>query len=405
MIYLRTPLHTRSPCPDTPKHLGVNNKMFCKSDQYANYIPPNCSYNTGYKRFYFGGKNKTPLPSYKNICKKSCVNVADDEACNEWARKGECNINPLYMLQNCWKSCNKGTCPNTTQASTTCVNVADDEDCKEWAHNGECNKNPSYMLPNCWKSCNMGTCPNTTQAPTKQAPITQAPTTQAPTTQAPTTQAPTTQAPTTQSPTTQAPTTQARVSTRSQDPEGTQMFSDTQGNETNVSWQDTQRKASFVFDKDDLNFVTSGTPTTQAPTTQAPTTPTPTTTPAPTKPGGEHCGSYCANKIHTYSFGSDDAKYIRCHTQTQCKNCNWCDSLKVSRTNLLKEKPGGEHCGSYCANKITKDGRHHEKGTDGAKKARCEVQNRDYQCGKCKWCPELLNSHLNVLKDTVDNSF
>merc|ERR1711970_256704 len=67
----------------------------------------------------------------------------DNAGCADWAKSGECDKNPIWMKENCKKSCN--TCPEECKD--------DNEGCAEWAKNGECKKNPKYMLESCKKSC------------------------------------------------------------------------------------------------------------------------------------------------------------------------------------------------------------------------------------------------------------
>merc|ERR1719435_484055 len=63
------------------------------------------------------------------------------EYCASWAKSGECEINPDYMLVKCSKSCK------------TCVCEDQHEYCASWAKSGECKINPDYMLVKCSKSC------------------------------------------------------------------------------------------------------------------------------------------------------------------------------------------------------------------------------------------------------------
>lgn len=86
---------------------------------------------------------------YDNIDPAS-IDKASDTTCNDnhrfcqqWAARGECDKNPVYMKEMCKVSC--GVCP--------CENPS----CKKWADDGECTKNPGYMKKLCKKSC--GLCP------------------------------------------------------------------------------------------------------------------------------------------------------------------------------------------------------------------------------------------------------
>eukprot|EP00814_Leptocylindrus_danicus_P007095 CAMPEP_0116021144 /NCGR_PEP_ID=MMETSP0321-20121206/10212_1 /TAXON_ID=163516 /ORGANISM="Leptocylindrus danicus var. danicus, Strain B650" /LENGTH=455 /DNA_ID=CAMNT_0003491959 /DNA_START=156 /DNA_END=1520 /DNA_ORIENTATION=+ len=101
------------------------------------------------------------------------VNCRDEEKeCPGWARLGECENNPNYMLHYCRLSCQQCVGPtnsndadndvNQMQVAGTCsaedqecdANCKDeDENCSEWADGGECEKNPGYMLNSCRLSC------------------------------------------------------------------------------------------------------------------------------------------------------------------------------------------------------------------------------------------------------------
>ena len=88
----------------------------------------------------------------------------DNDRCEEWAANDECTRNPNYMRQNCKASC--GVCENSNDLE--CKDLKEDcygftesgvcslTKCAFWARNGECEKNPTYMIENCSKSC--GTC-------------------------------------------------------------------------------------------------------------------------------------------------------------------------------------------------------------------------------------------------------
>ncbi|KAL3848274.1 hypothetical protein ACJMK2_019142 [Sinanodonta woodiana] len=81
--------------------------------------------------------------------------------CDLWASQGECEANPLWMIPNCQKSCRACDKPIPTQAPTTtpapdsgnCTDKHDVFQCQSWARSGECDKNPTWMIPNCQKSC------------------------------------------------------------------------------------------------------------------------------------------------------------------------------------------------------------------------------------------------------------
>ncbi|KAI8781987.1 cysteine-rich venom protein LIO1 [Biomphalaria glabrata] len=88
--------------------------------------------------------------------------------CAAWAKDGQCQINPKYMLKNCKKSCDvckaKGGSVNQGgEDKGGSVNQGgEDEDCNDnaggcaaWAKDRQCQINPKYMLKNCKKSCNV----------------------------------------------------------------------------------------------------------------------------------------------------------------------------------------------------------------------------------------------------------
>ncbi len=69
------------------------------------------------------------------------------EYCEAWALRGECEINPEYMIPNCPVSCK-----NIAHASS--INQIDiNDDCSKYAKLGECDVNPRYMKELCAKSC------------------------------------------------------------------------------------------------------------------------------------------------------------------------------------------------------------------------------------------------------------
>ncbi|KAH9259126.1 hypothetical protein BASA81_002746 [Batrachochytrium salamandrivorans] len=74
--------------------------------------------------------------------------VDESKECDAWAKRGECDVNPGYMLDKCKKSCQ--VC-NSDVTSTSCLDHH--TNCEFWAKSGECKTNPGYMLQNCQKSC------------------------------------------------------------------------------------------------------------------------------------------------------------------------------------------------------------------------------------------------------------
>merc|ERR1712243_155755 len=75
-----------------------------------------------------------------------CSECADDNSnCASWARDGECQKNPGYMLVSCKRSCN---------VCNDCVNG--NSYCTAWASIGYCSKNSQdhgYKQNNCRKAC------------------------------------------------------------------------------------------------------------------------------------------------------------------------------------------------------------------------------------------------------------
>ncbi|XP_055868375.1 balbiani ring protein 3-like [Biomphalaria glabrata] len=74
-----------------------------------------------------------------------CRNSWKDEDCIAWAKRGECQGNPIWMKTNCRKACEK--------CAKNCSNVWPDEDCSKWAARGECSKNKQWMVKHCKESC------------------------------------------------------------------------------------------------------------------------------------------------------------------------------------------------------------------------------------------------------------
>lgn len=84
------------------------------------------------------------------VCRRSVPCADEHERCGLWADFGECDANPKYMRKRCKKSC--GVClRGERELSVLCVDGH--EKCEMWAEAGECVANPTYMLPNCAKSC------------------------------------------------------------------------------------------------------------------------------------------------------------------------------------------------------------------------------------------------------------
>jgi len=79
--------------------------------------------------------------------------IDSNKQCSFWAKEGECDANPNYMLQYCRLSCN--VCDNDPDSESweTVECVDDDENCSDWAIDGRCEKNPRAMATACKKSC------------------------------------------------------------------------------------------------------------------------------------------------------------------------------------------------------------------------------------------------------------
>merc|ERR1712227_1065425 len=82
---------------------------------------------------------------------QACRDEYDSASCKGWARRGECEANPNWMLVNCAESC--GQCGGGGGGDEACADEYDSASCKAWAKRGECQANPDWMRPNCAKSC------------------------------------------------------------------------------------------------------------------------------------------------------------------------------------------------------------------------------------------------------------
>ncbi|KAH9492396.1 putative tyrosinase-like protein tyr-3 [Bulinus truncatus] len=93
------------------------------------------------------------------LCVAACLTLAasedgcidKNEQCPGWAKSGECQANPVYMIYSCRLSCQK--CKDGT-----CKNLYDDDKCDRWAQGGECTQSFDWMSTNCAMSCGTGPC-------------------------------------------------------------------------------------------------------------------------------------------------------------------------------------------------------------------------------------------------------
>ena len=75
-----------------------------------------------------------------------------DPSCADWAKSGQCDANPSFMLLSCRKACR--VCEDTSNSSDVpCVNASPDNDCEYWSTMGECTKNAAFMKTACARSC------------------------------------------------------------------------------------------------------------------------------------------------------------------------------------------------------------------------------------------------------------
>jgi hypothetical protein len=81
--------------------------------------------------------------------------VDRDEACEGWAKAGECEANPDFMLQRCQLSCH--SCRRGAAAQHDDWDSCKDQSsyCGQWAAVGECDSNPHYMRHMCRVTCHL----------------------------------------------------------------------------------------------------------------------------------------------------------------------------------------------------------------------------------------------------------
>ena len=84
---------------------------------------------------------RPPVIPKPTVLGRVCRDSSGHESnCPYWAKTGQCDKNPDWMLVNCKKSCSSKIKDSNPS-------------CPAWAKLGECTKNPSWMLPNCKLSC------------------------------------------------------------------------------------------------------------------------------------------------------------------------------------------------------------------------------------------------------------
>jgi prolyl 4-hydroxylase len=74
---------------------------------------------------------------------------AEAPECMEWAKRGECPKNSVYMNKECPKACL--AYPNGEGLTTG--PLGEPEQCAGWASQGECTRNPKFMMVECPENC------------------------------------------------------------------------------------------------------------------------------------------------------------------------------------------------------------------------------------------------------------
>ncbi|XP_064636551.1 platelet endothelial aggregation receptor 1-like isoform X2 [Lineus longissimus] len=94
-----------------------------------------------------------------------CENMNPDESCDDWAKRGECSANAVWMNRHCGKACDAecggvgntgGGSGGTTAPAAKCTD--DHKDCKMWAATGQCKPGNDYMWKHCSKYCKPEEC-------------------------------------------------------------------------------------------------------------------------------------------------------------------------------------------------------------------------------------------------------
>ncbi|CAL4142687.1 unnamed protein product, partial [Meganyctiphanes norvegica] len=71
-------------------------------------------------------------------------------SCAGWGAAGECQANPVFMDDNCARTCNI-CAPRRTSSSCQDKHGS----CAGWGAAGECQANPAFMNDNCARTCNI----------------------------------------------------------------------------------------------------------------------------------------------------------------------------------------------------------------------------------------------------------
>jgi len=83
----------------------------------------------------------------------------EDSNCKVWAEAGECRNNPGFMTDKCKRSClddgMESACPGVTSSVPKLPSCYDEggQDCFFWARDGQCESNPDFMMKSCRFSC------------------------------------------------------------------------------------------------------------------------------------------------------------------------------------------------------------------------------------------------------------
>jgi len=126
----------------------------CTERQWQSWMNKACRFTCGFcqGRPNTGGPvptggpivtNKPPVVTDRPPPTGNCDNK--DRQCVSWAQNGWCTNSQeqQYIKDNCCKACKEfGVCPQDRHSR-----------CQEWANRGECKVNPTYMLKNCKRAC------------------------------------------------------------------------------------------------------------------------------------------------------------------------------------------------------------------------------------------------------------